>query len=60
LGYSLTTPHQERKTAFQQRLARAFYPAFLSTKFWLRIKTPAGRFASISALELAEPVGSTH
>jgi len=42
---------------------RAMYPAFLAGKLWLKVNTPLGRFANLSALELedspaqaAEPV----
>jgi len=42
---------------------RGVYPAFLSGKLWLKLHTPLGRFANLSALELedspaqaAEPV----
>ena len=31
-----------------------FFPAFLGSKLWLKINTPVGRFANVSALELAE------
>jgi len=30
------------------------YPAFLGTKLWLKLNTPVGRLANVSALELTE------
>jgi hypothetical protein len=30
------------------------YPAFLGSKLWLKLHTPVGRFANMSALELEE------
>jgi hypothetical protein len=30
------------------------YPAFLGSKLWLKLHTPLGRFASMSALDLEE------
>jgi hypothetical protein len=30
------------------------YPAFLGSKLWLKLHTPVGRLANMSALELEE------
>jgi hypothetical protein len=56
LGYGLTTPEQERKQGLRERWLRSVYPGFLNTKQWLKTKTPLGRLASLSGLELADPV----
>ena len=31
------------------------YPKFLDAKLWLKTKTPVGRLANLSTLELADP-----
>jgi hypothetical protein len=54
LGYSLTTPAQERKPGLHEKWLRTIYPAFLDTKFWLKIETPMGRLINTSVLELAD------
>jgi hypothetical protein len=57
-GYQLSLPATERRAGprFSPRLSmmRSMYPAFLGSKLWLKLHTPVGRFANISALELAE------
>ncbi len=53
-GYELTTPAPPRLGARLKFLAAA-YPRLLNTKFWLKQNTPAGRFASLSALDLSDP-----
>lgn len=50
-GYALTVPESERKSWSSMR---AVYPAFLNSKLWLKMNTPAGRFSDLSALELEE------
>lgn len=52
VGYSLTIPEQERKRAPQHKLMRILYATLLSSKFWLKHRTPLGQFADVSALEL--------
>ena len=52
VGYSLTTPQTDRKPTLRRKFMRVLYPAFLSSKVWLRTRTPVGRFANLSALEL--------
>jgi hypothetical protein len=59
LGYKLITPQKERRPALRERWMRAVYPSFLSAKLWLKIQTPAGRLASLSELELMDPVPQT-
>jgi hypothetical protein len=53
-GYELSLPAAERQGSLRQSWMRAMYPAFLDSKLWLKLKTPAGRFARMSALELEE------
>ena len=56
LGYGLTTSEQERKQGLRESWLRSVYPGFLNTKQWLKTRTPLGRLASLSGLELADPV----
>jgi hypothetical protein len=56
LGYGLMTSEQERKQRLRESWLRLVYPSFLSTKQWLKTKTPLGRLASLSGLELADQV----
>jgi hypothetical protein len=58
MGYDLSGPGGERKPGARERLVRAIYFNFLETKLWLKAGTPAGRLASLAALELAEPLPS--
>jgi hypothetical protein len=53
-GYRLTTTPGRREPSLQHKWLAAAYPHFLSTKLWLKLHTPIGRFANLSALELAE------
>jgi hypothetical protein len=52
-GYPLAT--QARTTTRRERWMQWLYPNFLNTKLWLKTKTPVGRLANLSALELADP-----
>jgi Sulfotransferase family len=55
-GYELSLPAAERRRSLRQSWMRAMYPAFLGGKLWLKLHTPIGRLANMSALELeAEP-----
>jgi sulfotransferase family protein len=54
LSYPLTTPQHERQPGLRERWMRAVYPTFLDTKLWLKLRTPVGRMANLSALELSE------
>ena len=58
LGYGLTTSEQERKQGLRESWLRSVYPGFLNTKQWLKTRTPLGRLASLSGLELADPVAA--
>jgi len=53
-GYVLSLPAAERRMSLRSSWMRAMYPAFLGSKLWLKLHTPVGRFADMSALELAE------
>ena len=53
-GYSLTTPQREREPGLQEKWMRAVYPLFLDAKLALKIRTPLGRMANLSALELTD------
>jgi LPS sulfotransferase NodH len=52
LGYPLTIPESERKLSLRGRFLRTVYPGLLSAKLWLKIHTPVGKLANLSALEL--------
>lgn len=51
-GYELMVPAAERRSRMRDRWMGKLYPTLLDTKFFLKIKTPLGRFANLSALEL--------
>ena len=56
-GYTLSVPASERARGVRLAWMRAQYPTFLSTKLWLKLNTPVGRLADLSALEVEdEPV----
>jgi hypothetical protein len=63
-AYELSLPATERGRTLRQSWMRAVYPAFLGSKLWLKLHTPIGRFANMSALELegesAQLAVSTH
>ena len=56
-GYELTASAKDRQASLKEKCMHATYPMLLDTKFFLKIKTPFGRLADLSALELetAEP-----
>jgi Sulfotransferase family len=56
LGYELTIPEPERRPSLRERWMHTVYSSFLNAKLWLKIRTPMGRLASLSELELADPV----
>jgi hypothetical protein len=61
-GYQLSLPAAERSVNAHSSMMSSVYPAFLSGKLWLKLHTPVGRFANISALELEDepmPVAET-
>ena len=53
-GYELSLPAGERRLTSRLSSMRAIYPAFLDAKLWLKLHTPLGRFARLSALKLDE------
>jgi len=53
-GYPLTTPQSKREPGLREKWMRAVYPLFLDTKLALKIRTPLGRMADLSALELTD------
>lgn len=67
-GYPLSLPASERQRSFRCSWMRSIYPAFLGSKLWLKLHTPVGRFAKLTALELEDapaklpigPVAETH
>jgi hypothetical protein len=59
-GYALTTPEQGRKRRLRHVWKRTVYTGLLEAKLWVKRKTPAGRFSSVSALELADANGDAH
>lgn len=55
-GYVLATPRAELRAGALKSVMRTEYSAFLSSKLWLKIETPVGRFANMEALELVDSV----
>jgi len=55
-GYPLSLPEQQRRPGIREQWMRLVYPSFLDAKLWLKINTPAGRFASLSELELLDSI----
>jgi hypothetical protein len=53
-GYELSLPAEERPRSLRHWWMREMYPGFLSGKLWLKLHTPVGRLANMSALELEE------
>lgn len=51
-GYPLTVELEQRRIGFRWKCLSSIYPRFLSTKHWLKLNTPMGRFADLSALGL--------
>jgi Sulfotransferase family len=59
LGYPLSSPKEARNTGLRGKCMRAFYFNLLTTKLWLKTKTPAGRLANLNALEISDNVEPT-
>jgi len=53
-GYELSLPAAERRRSLRHWWMRGMYPSFLGSKLWLKLYTPVGRLANLSALELEE------
>ncbi len=54
-GYPLVTSREQTRSSLRWKCLAAAYPRFLDTKLWLKINTPIGRLANLSALELSPP-----
>jgi len=59
-GYPLSTFREQTRLSLRWKCLAAAYPRFLDTKLWLKLNTPAGRFANLSALELSPAVPEDH
>jgi hypothetical protein len=59
LGYSLTSPAKLKESGLREKCMRASYFKLLNAKFWLKTRTPVGRFANLGALELSDDIEST-
>lgn len=53
-GYPLTSTAEQRSQNLRWKFLAAAYPFFLSTKLWLKLHTPVGRFSNLSALGLSD------
>ena len=53
-GYELITSEQARRRTLKQAWMRSVYPTLLSSKLWMKNRTPLGRFSSLSALEIED------
>ena len=53
-GYELSLPDAERRLRLRHLWMRGVYRTLLDSKMWLRLNTPVGRLANMSALELEE------
>jgi len=53
-GYELSLAAAHRRRTLRQSWMRGTYPVFLGGKLWLKLHSPAGRFANMSALEFEE------
>jgi sulfotransferase family protein len=51
-GYLLSLPAAERKLGTREKFQQALYRRYLSSKLWLKQRTPAGRLVNLSVLEL--------
>jgi hypothetical protein len=53
-GYPLSLPEAERTAGISEWGNRELYRNLLNAKVWLKLNTPVGRMADLSALELEE------
>ena len=53
-GYELTVEEGRRRASFREHWLKRIYPNLLSSKQWVKLNTPLGRLASLSALEIDE------
>jgi len=54
LGYSLSAGAQNGRQGLREKCMLSFYFNLLDAKLWLKTRTPAGRLASLEALELTD------
>jgi Sulfotransferase family len=54
-GYELTST-APRRPSLRLKFLAAAYPRFLDAKLWLKLNTPAGRLANLSALDPSDPL----
>ncbi|MFY9909519.1 MAG: sulfotransferase [Candidatus Sulfotelmatobacter sp.] len=59
-GYTLTVDREERRLGLRGKFLASVYPRFLSTKLWLKLNTPVGRLANLSALEVRDLASDAH
>jgi len=59
-AYPLTVETEHHRTGFRRKCLASIYPRFLSLKHWLKVSTPIGRIASLSALELQSEPSDTN
>jgi len=59
-GYALTVDPRDRRIGLPWKCVASLYPSFLTTKRWLKLSTPVGRFADLSALELEDAASDSH
>lgn len=52
--YPLTMDAEQRRMGLRLKSLASLYPRFLSAKQWLKLNTPMGRLANLSALELQD------
>lgn len=57
-GYALSLPEEERKPGIREWGKRSLYRNYLNTKMWLKLNTPAGRFANLGVLQLEDGPGT--
>jgi hypothetical protein len=48
----LTVDTEQQRVGFRWKGLASVYPRFLAAKHWLKVNTPLGRLANLSALEL--------
>lgn len=59
-GYRLASAPDQRNLSLWQGLRATSYPGLLAAKLWLKLHTPVGRLANLSALEISPPSDENH
>ena len=54
-GYEPTIPEPARHRGLRERATRRFYRTLFDAKLWLKTRTPVGRLANLSVLEMEKP-----